>query len=366
MVILLFSGGRVIFGQDFLVEEDLRLDWVFYDEKEKVMLPFLDNSNENPVAIHLALDVDHGKEAYLMLEIPSNTSLFIENKMVEYVDEQATRFFLLDSLKNIFEKDTLQLTLFYKDEFENPVNAKIGFIHRTFDSSLNVNPITGRNLDSRGDYMKIIILAIVTFFVTLYTLFPYDLFDFLSFRTLITFRYTDTAMTKFRSITKTQTLVILYHAALSACIVYIFLNYYYNPFGNIFIMRINPIFAWILIFGIMLLSLVFKYILIGIISILFGLSDKINFYFIEFLRMAMIFYSLIFVIISFAIINHIYSLDVLLETLLYAVILFNIIRFILIYFKFRATLSIKNLHLFSYLCTTELIPIVLGFKFFIK
>ncbi|MCK5466930.1 MAG: DUF4271 domain-containing protein, partial [Cyclobacteriaceae bacterium] len=92
----------------------------------------------------------------------------------------------------------------------------------------------------------------------------------------------------------------------------------------------------------------------------------INFYFIEFLRMAMIFYSIMFVILSYTVINKFYLVDILLESLIFIVIFFNLIRFIIIYFKFRRSITMKSLHLFSYLCTTELIPIIIGLKFFLK
>ena len=96
------------------------------------------------------------------------------------------------------------------------------------------------------------------------------------------------------------------------------------------------------------------------------IGEKINFYLVEFLRMSMIFYSVMFVIVSYTVINHFYYIETLLENLIVIVIAFNLIRFVMLFFKFRKTVNMKSLHLFSYLCTTELIPIVLGFKFFLK
>ena len=231
---------------------------------------------------------------------------------------------------------------------------------------MNVNPIIARPGDQQQDYLKVIVLAVFTFFVVLYVLFPVDLLEFFSFNSLITFRYTDTAFTKYRSITKSQVLVIVYQAALLAGIILVFTNYYYNPFGDVFFLRINLILGWLIIFILVLVALFVKYVLIGSMSSLFAMSDKTNFYFIEYLRMAMIFYTIIFVVIGFMIVNMIYLIKPLLEGLVLLIVIFNLIRIIVIYFKFRQTVSIKNLHLFSYLCTTELIPIIIGFKFFLK
>ena len=80
----------------------------------------------------------------------------------------------------------------------------------------------------------------------------------------------------------------------------------------------------------------------------------------------MMFYSLVFVVLTFIVINQFYLVQAALQRILTMVIIFNIVRFVILYFKFRRTVPMKSLHLFSYLCTTELIPIILGMKFFLK
>ncbi len=366
VIILLISNNIQCFAQDFLVKKDLRLDWVFYDKDEKLMLPFLDNSKEYPVAIHLAIDLDLGNEAYLMISIPAGTSLFLDNKFVKHYQEETFPKFSLDSLSREFSRSSLQLTLYNKKSFSSPTEAKIGYLYRGFDVSTTVNPISERVLDNRSEYLKIIILALFTFFVILQSLFPSDLFEFLSFRTLVTFRYTDTLISKYRSITKTQILVIIYQAALLSGLLIVFLNYYSNPFEKMRLVTINPLLGWFSFFGMILVLFLFKYILISILSFLFGLEDKINFYFVEFLRMSMIFYSILFLVVGYTIISKFYLVQDLLDNLVMLIVVFNMLRFILLYFKFRSTVPLKKLHLFSYLCTTELIPIIIGIRFFIK
>lgn len=356
----------MLHGQDFLVEKDLRLDWTFYSEDEQTILPFLDNNDESPYAIHLSSDLDYGKGTFLKVAIPAKSSLFIDNKFILHFDEKSVRLFSIDSLRTQLGSNTLYLTLYKKGGFETPPLSSIGFLHNNFDATMNVNPISLREIDARNDYLKIIILLVFTFFVILHTQLPSELLEFYSVSSLLTFRYTDTYLTKFRIITKTQTLVIVYQTAMLAAIMIISLHYYNNPLGSNFIMRVNPLYGWLIITALTLTLVFLKYILITIVSHLFGITDRINFYFMEYLRMAMIFYSIVFVIISYTVINHFYSLDGLLKVLILVVIIFNFLRLVVIYFKFQRNISIKNIHLFSYLCSTELIPIVIGLNFFIK
>jgi hypothetical protein len=353
-------------ARDFLVEEDVRLNWVFYDQSQNVMLPFLDNSSEYPVAIHLIMEKDYGEAAYLMMKIPSEVSLFLEGKLITTYDEPTTRLYSIDSLNSRFGKRGLKITLYRKKSFLRPVESKIGFIHNSFDASLNVNPVVFRDFDSKVDFLKLIILIVFSFFVALHTLFRADILEFFSLQSLFTFRLTATAFLKYRTLTKIQVMVIVFLSALLSTVLITYLYYYNNPFGESFLVRTNPIFGWFTVFALVLFFIFLKYVLISIVSTLFKVPEGVNFYFIEFLRMAMIFYSIVFVLLSFTVINHFYMVDSLLEKLIMAVAIFYIIRFLILYFKFRRTVSMKNLHLFSYLCTTELIPIILGLKFFIK
>ena len=239
------------------------------------------------------------------------------------------------------------------------------FIHKSFDSSITVNSIARRNIDERADYFKIIILIVFAFFAVLYRLFPYELMDFFSFHAIITFRLTDTAINKYRSMTKIQILIIVFQASLLASLLIIVINYY-NPIVPDFFMELNPIIGWLILFGVVIILIFLKFVLISLVSMVFGIADRINFYFIEFLRMAMIFYSIIFIALSYTVINRIYLVPGLLNVVIIMVIVFNLIRFLILFFKFHRNISMKSLHLFSYLCTTELVPILIGLKFFLK
>lgn len=50
--LLIFIFPVNALSQEFLPEEDLRLDWTYYDNDGKTMLPFLSGSGEKPHAIH--------------------------------------------------------------------------------------------------------------------------------------------------------------------------------------------------------------------------------------------------------------------------------------------------------------------------
>ena len=361
---MIFASGAK--SNDFLVSEDLYLDWRFYDEDEDLMLPFLDNGSTVPYSIHLKVETGYGKEVRLKMEIPSNSSLFVDGKFIQKYDSSSTRYFALDSIRQILHAEAIDFTLFNKKGFRRPTEASIGYLKSSFDASLDVNPVKERSLDHNRDYLKVIILIILTFFVIIHSLFPDELSEFYSIGSLLTFRFTDTFLTKYRSITKIQSLVIVFEAAVLSAIMLIAINYYNNPFTELYFIEVSLIVNWLIIFLITLVLIFLKYLLIGSISVLFGIPEKTNYYFIEYLRLSMLFYTVVFIVLSYTLINHFYYLENLMNALIYAVIGFYFLRFVIIYFKFQRNIAIKNLHLFSYLCTTELIPMVVGLEFFIR
>lgn len=353
-------------GRDFLVKNDLSLDWLFMNKSDGRLLPFLENSSNRPYAIHLKMERDYGRETYLKISLPAQTSLFIENRFYGHFNEKTEKLFLVDSLLSLFKSAPAYFTLYRKARFDAPPKAVIGYKQQPLNAVSDINPLNIRPVDMKSEYLKLIILVVFTFFVLLKILVPAELSDFYSLTGLLTFRFTDTSLTKSRALTRTHTIVIIYQAAMMAALMTISLHFYNNPLGDHFIMSLNPFIGWIFILLLTLAAIFLKYILISLLSVLFGAPERINFYFLEYLRMAMIFYSALFVIVSYSIINQFYAIPDLLNTLIILVIIFNFVRIAAIYFKLRRIVAIKNLHLFSYLCSTELIPVVLGLNFFIK
>ncbi len=353
-------------GQEFLIEEDLRLDWTFYDSDGKTLLPFLSGSTNSPHAIHLTCDLNKGKAAYLRIDIPDATSLLIENKYMEYIPMKASKLFSLDSLKKIYASDNIIITLFNSARFPEPVVAAVGYKFRRPETSQNVNPMQWREFDSNADYFKIVLLIVFAFFVLLYSAFPAEMLEFYSINSVIAYRFTDTQLTRFRSVTKIQTLIIVFQSAVMAAVMIMALHYFRNPLGNVFFLRWNALTGWLALFIITLVSLWLKYFLILFFSLLFDVFERANLYFLEYNRITTLFYSIIFLVLSYSFINFQYRIPYLIGWLSVLVFGFYFVRMTILYFKLRRVTSIHNLHLISYLCAIELVPIVIGLNFFLR
>ncbi len=353
-------------AQEFLVEEDLHLDWIFYDLEDASPLPFLANRSASPYAIHLPCELNRGKAAFLKVTVPSSTSVLIENKFMEFVPESRSRYWSLDSLKQIYKTEMITITLYRKQYFEEPVDAVIGYKFSRPHTGQTINPLVLRPVDNKSDYFKILLVIVFGFFVVLQSVFPAELLEFYSINSIANYRLNDTLLNRFRSITKIQVLIIVFEAALLSALMLIVLHYYKNPLGSTFILNWNPIFGWLVLFFITFIALWMKYIIILFFSMLFNVFERANLYFIEYNRITLLFYSIMFIMIAYAFINFQQNITSLISGLFMVVFSFYFVRMAILYFKLHNTVSINNLHLFSYLCATELVPIVIGLNFFLR
>jgi hypothetical protein len=118
--------------------------------------------------------------------------------------------------------------------------------------------------------------------------------------------------------------------------------------------------------GLIFALLLGKYLLIQAVGSVFKLSGVTHVHFYEYLLFSRVFYTIV-VFLQFALflVAPVW-VSVLAEVIIWVVLLFNIVRIIIINSVLSRLTSAKNLYLFSYLCTTELIPLLIGIKILIK
>jgi hypothetical protein len=118
--------------------------------------------------------------------------------------------------------------------------------------------------------------------------------------------------------------------------------------------------------AIVAIALVSKVILIAIVSNLFGNSKIPAFYVKEMLNINLFFLIILFFssILIFLFTGGIPAFW--LTIAIYGVLFFYVIRLLLLYFKILKLSSFSNLYLFSYFCTTEIFPFLIGLKYFMR
>ena len=129
-----------------------------------------------------------------------------------------------------------------------------------------------------------------------------------------------------------------------------------KPDGIIEYLKILSIVAIGLISKVVLIAIVSNYILVTVRIPAFYVKEMLN---INLSFVIILFFSSILIFLLNGLIPAFW-----LPITLYAVLAFYVIRLILLYFKILKLSSFTNLYLFSYFCTTEIFPFLIGLKIF--
>src|SRR5690606_28145111 len=133
----------------------------------------------------------------------------------------------------------------------------------------------------------------------------------------------------------------------------------YSKFSSSFL-------SWLLLAVFVFVLMIFKYFLIWITSSLLGFKELISFHFLDFMRISQLLILLLLAITTISIISFrdLITPDGIIFP--YIILLCISITFILLFIKLLSSSSHRNVHLFSYLCTTEILPMIIGIKFFLN
>lgn len=127
----------------------------------------------------------------------------------------------------------------------------------------------------------------------------------------------------------------------------------------------NGILAFLKILSVISIGLIGKVMLIAISSNLFG-SYKISAFYIKEMLNINLFFIVILFFSSMLIYLHLGGIPFFwLSVSTYGIVILYIVRLIFLYFKILKLSSFSNLYLFSYFCTTEIFPFLIGLKYFI-
>ena len=128
----------------------------------------------------------------------------------------------------------------------------------------------------------------------------------------------------------------------------------------------NGLLVWLLISLGIYLTILIKLVFLLMMSWLFNLRNGYKRQFSDFFTTSSVFFLMASIALSILLYAQIISGTNLSRTLAEIVIVFFLYRTVLIYIKLLQTSSNSKLYIFSYICTTELIPLFIGINYLMK
>ena len=349
---------------DTIPVRDLSPDWRMMSDREGI-IPMIDPDGFSGNAIYIRVPLaDYGSDL-LRIYSGEQVSLFEGERLLAIFSGE--RWMRMDSLKTLYG-DSVILTLYNRPIY--PYTIETG-IYRVADAA------TARTIRSEQviianrpppDLRNVIILAIVIIFAFAAVLnfyYPRLTQEFFRFSRAVSFRELDENLMKTRPLSLVNIFYYVFESMLAAWVLFVLsqyseihLRYSFFHFTGFW----DGMLVWLKLVTVIFILLILKYILVWSFKNLFSIRGFLNNHFYNYIRLGLLFYLVLAIILFIGV----FTMNVVnpgfYNGLMITLLIFFGLRALLIFFKLMNESSHTILHLFSYLCATELLPVLLIFS----
>jgi hypothetical protein len=342
------------------IVKDLSDEWLVFDRKFNSYIPYL-RALQHCHALSVKIDLEKYIDYNINFAAEPGLSLFINNKLY-YTNSTRrisfVRFPLIKIPQNEFKGEDL-VTFYNQEEQQQKRDCYIGHNLKVKRDYSNVSGVLGGILKKKipGENIFMILFLIIIFlFGLMRNKYPKKFSEFYNFSRLFPDSSPQDNILEIYSIPSILFILInAFSCSLLFGIVagerYTFLGLTYSSAGGILIVA-----------GITVMVYFIKYIYLKVLGSIFNLKQVINIQFFELIKVSL---KLNLVCIPLALIFF-YSRSGILEMaykyFVYTLILCGLIVVLRISFLIFKYSNFRNIYLFSYLCTTEILPLIIIIK----
>ncbi|MGK7392957.1 MAG: DUF4271 domain-containing protein [Candidatus Cyclobacteriaceae bacterium M3_2C_046] len=347
-------------------EKDLRDYWFIYHSDDNIYLPYLEKGIKEIHSIHFILNSSQYSHYELKLSLPPSTTVLINKKVAGYFDQHTLVKIDLDSVFNRNGNDSLFVTIFNNlhdlDQITTTVTPEI-----TVDAPMqqaDILDILTREGPSFRNFFIIGIIILLILYTILINVFSRKFKNFYDLTRTFSLNIREEYTFKGKLFSTENVVILFVHSLLLAFVSLIIVGFSHPQYfliNNLLQSLIDWFGAGFVFLGFFM----FKYLLVASMGGLFKINISSR-HFLEYLRMSKIFFALIFILLIVLYLGwgvNIYENNNIIKNL---ILIFLISRVLLLYLKFIRSSSFKNLYLFSYICSTEILPLVIGLKIFLN
>ena len=359
LILVIFLSTANLFAQvDTVTVFDFSTEWMFYDGNSR--LPLVRKADFEGNIILFEVDRREWVNSFLTVDYPEPFSLFIDGKLFSSGSNNVSINF-----KSIASKSNRTEITVYSETL-NPfyLNTRALKIIDNTNNSLgnDVVIVEPRIRDAFQSFFIIASIVVLIYFTVLYTFYPRSLAEYFSLTRAISPRELDENLIKTRPFTGINISIYIFISLIVGLLIYSVIH-----LANLFPEELQyypdnsflGLLYWLKL-SVNIFALIFlKYILISVFSNLFVINEFVSSHFYNSIRLLFMISVLLMLGTGFLyygfVNNHSLIYYGIYSTLLYSIPFISLI----IYLKLMNSAGYKKLHLFSYLCGTELIPYVI-------
>ena len=369
----LVQNGNFLVAQSdvdkkFEIVYDFSDDWQIFNKEKNNFFPLLSGQTSNSVSISLPIkDFQHYN---FYTSVFDETYLYIDNKLTTKLSPQSVLLLSIDSLKKEIKTDKVFLTFYRRNAFSKLPKASIVYIKQSPLQAiqpvklLSSVPIIKRQSSVFKNFMILSFIFLFCSYTFLLNFYPKVFEQYFQINNI--FGVVDKT-TFLRSLSRVQLIFILNHSLLLSLgfnilkkIFSLYSHTYLIANENINLLFYNLV-AWALVIFCLIMG---KYILINILGNLLRGDKIVNLHFYRHISLSQTFYLFFVAALFFIMLRYPLGLTNLYMIFWSIIVSFQIIRMIIITIGLNKIIPFYNMYFFSYICATEAIPVLLGFKYF--
>ncbi len=332
------------------VIKDLRDDWQYYESGK--YQPF---TNQKVKAVYFNIDAAKYKGSSFSIKDEKPFFVFVDNKLIAG-REGGQCLLNLDSLSKLYSS-----SLF----FGIYQRTGIGKLRTMIQAPISTAQPFANVLREQSYFLNFSILAalfLFAYFIALLHANPKLTLDYFNFAKIFSVQEREDDLLNSRVTASVNLLFYLFGSLFTALTLLVIFH-----FGESLIPAANyfktgslgeGFFQWIKLSALISVMLIFKLLLIYFISFVFHLKDTPSVHFFNYMRVLLLIFTLVATGCTFYFMIHGQHPTFYLGLLWMSVIIF-VLGDLMIYFKLLVKASFRGFHLFSYLCITEIIPLVI-------
>jgi len=369
-MVLLAPGLSARDHQQLVPIKDLKNHWLTVDRDGGHYVPYITGSSLNYPVIGMILDIGDGAGLVLSICIPEGTAIFVNNKIVDRAAEGGCRGYEIDSLMFVHGQKSLFISFFKENLNPDLITTTLMARKPTGNFQVQSNPIPQiikRSVDGFPDFFVIAILLVSAFYAFLINSHPKGYKDYFNFSKAFSMTLKEEKVLTQRNMSSVNALFLWMYSVVLSLVIILF----WKVFGQIpdlfdFVALetvASTLKSW-LVMSLVVYSVVgMKYLLIKVLCSLLNIDKIAQIHFFDFMRISLIFVTATLVVSSvmyLSVLDQIVPFNI----ILYLFITFLGIRVVILLFKLLGDTSFKKIHLISYLCTTEILPLLIGIRVF--
>jgi hypothetical protein len=385
--ILLFWSANSVFchpavGQnqkiqaEFDLIENLTDQWLVYDNAYQSYVPYLPDRYPVQYTLSLIVDPARYRSYHLLLQPDESCYLFVQSRLVKVLQPSQRVSLDIDSLQRSAKSQTLLLSLYAPGGYNNVPVAQVVFPRSRVLQVASPAPqeelqARVRENNSFSNFLIIAAVFVLGLYAFLWNYHPKAFSQYFNLRFMVPGALREDLPLISKPLSGSSLLFILSHSFLLSLFYVTVQQSSDRLFADVLTVTTTDQFWPLTRYFLMMAGLIFslllgKYILIQAVGSVFKLSGVTQVHYYEYLLFSRVFYTVVvFLQFTLFLVAPVW-ISVVAEVIIWVVLLFNLVRIVVINSVLGKLTSAKNLYLFSYLCTTELIPLLIGIKILLK